>query len=339
MGRISNREPGTLPPGFMVRQTRMEDLDAVTDLLLACELADYGSNVYTHEDMREEIRAFWESEGLDLAQNTWVVLTQNGQCVGRSNLWFSPQKPEELFASPRVHPAYRGSGLGTYLIKLAQQRADELTSFLPPDRRVRLHSWIEGVDECAALLLQCQGFEPLRYYWRMELSMVARPSIPLWPAGISIHSMQPGEELQVFEVYKEAFQDQQSQTPCDFADWAAWSFREAAFEPALWLLAREGSEIVGFALCHLDSSVQGATGVIDDLGVKHLWRRRGLGLALLQSAFGAFYQRGVRQCLLGVAAENSGAGTGLYERAGMQRSRRVDIQYVKVLNDASLEKW
>jgi len=323
---------GTLPPEFVVRQTCMEDLHAVTDLLLACEVAEYGRNEYTYQELREELRALWTSEGFRPGPDTWVVMTYNGRCAGWSNLWFAPEEPEELFASPRVHPAWRGAGIGTYLIKLAEQRARELTTTLPPGQCVRLHSWIEGVDANAVSLLECQGFEPLRYYWRMELSMVDRPSTPLWPAGIEVHSMQPGEERLVFEVYKEAFQKHQGLPPDDFADWAAWSFREAAFDPTLWLLARAGSEIVGFVLCRLDAEAQVPTGVIDDLGVKQLWRRRGLGQALLQSAFRECYQRGARQCILGVAAEHSTGMTRLYERVGMQRGRRVDILYGKMIN-------
>src|SRR5260370_3999422 len=93
--RTHHMEPGMVPPGFIVRHTRMDDLEAVTELMLACELADYGRNEYGCESMREEIRALWQAEGMDLACNAWVVLAPHGQCVGRANLWFSPHDPKE----------------------------------------------------------------------------------------------------------------------------------------------------------------------------------------------------------------------------------------------------
>jgi mycothiol synthase len=331
MEETHNMQSAALPPGFIVRHTRMDDLEAVTDLSLACELADYGSNSYSRESMREDILTLWESEGADLERNAWVVLAPHGQCVGRVLLWFSPNEPEEIFASPRVHPDYWGLGIGTYLLRLVEQRARELVADLPAGKRARLNSCAEGVNELAGKLLEQEGFTALRYYWRMEIEMQEPPPTPLWPAGISLRCVQPGEERQVFEAYEDAFQDHWGYTPGDFAEWSYWSFREASFDRALWFLAVDNAGIAGFALCRLDSSEQAVTGIVDDLGVKRLWRRRGLGLALLHLAFSEFYRRGIRHCALSVDSENTSGATRLYERAGMHRARRVDVRYAKVL--------
>ncbi|HEU5378269.1 MAG TPA: GNAT family N-acetyltransferase [Ktedonobacteraceae bacterium] len=321
-----------LPPGFTVRHIRMEDLEAVTDLMLACELADYGQNEYGRASMRESIGALWGSEGMDLTRNAWVVLTPEGRCVGRTNLWFSPNEPEEMFASPRVHPAYWGLGIGSFLIRQAEQRARQLMIDLPAGKPVSLNSWIEGVNEQASQLLIHQGFTALRYYWRMELEMAEQPSQPDWPADITVRSMwRDQEEHKVFEAYNDAFQDHWGHNPEDFAEWSYWSFREKTFDPSLWLLALDGTEIAGFALCRLDGSEPARIGIVDDLGVRGAWRKRGLGLALLQHAFGTFYQRGIYKCALSVDSENTSGATRLYERAGMYRSPRVDVRYTKVL--------
>lgn len=320
-----------LPPGFTVRHTRLDDLEAVTNLMLACEMADYGQNEYGRESMRENIRTLWKAEGMDLANNAWVALAPDGQCVGRTNLWFAPNEPEEMFASPRVHPAYWGRGIGTHLLLLAEQRARQLMTALPVGKPVCLNSWVEGVNELACQLLEHQGFAPLRYYWRMELEMTAQPSGPAWPTGITIRSMRRGEERRVFEAYEGAFQDHWGYTPGDFTEWSYWSFREATFDSTLWFLAMDGDEIAGFALCRLDGDEANCVGIIDDLGVQRPWRRRGLGLALLQHAFGEYYRRGIHKCALSVDSRNASGATRLYERAGMQRARRVDVRYAKTL--------
>jgi mycothiol synthase len=319
-------------PGFTVRHTRMDDLEAVTDLMLACEKADYGENASSREATRESLLALWNSEGMDLARNAWVVLAPNGECAGRTNLWFSPHEPWELFASPRVHPDYWGLGIGTHLICLAEQRARELMTTIPSDRQVRLNSWAEGVNELAGKLLQLQGFSPLRYYWRMEIEMRQSPPAPLWPTGIKLRSMEPEEERQVFAAYEDAFQDHWGHSPGDFTEWSYWSFREASFDPTLWFLAMDGPEIVGFALCRLDGSEEAPMGIIDDLGVRRPYRRQGLALALLHHGFGEFYRRGIRQCALSVDSENTSGATRLYERAGMHRARHVDVRYAKKLS-------
>jgi ribosomal protein S18 acetylase RimI-like enzyme len=62
---------------------------------------------------------------------------------------------------------------------------------------------------------------------------------------------------------------------------------------------------------------------VNSLSVRRPWRRRGLGLALLQHAFGEFYRRDTMTVALGVDAQSLTGATRLYERAGMH----VDRQY------------
>jgi len=63
-------------------------------------------------------------------------------------------------------------------------------------------------------------------------------------------------------------------------------------------------------------------GWVESLGACPKWRRRGLGEALLSSAFRALHQRGLRQVGLGVDAENPTGALRLYERVGMRKVRQ-----------------
>lgn len=65
-------------------------------------------------------------------------------------------------------------------------------------------------------------------------------------------------------------------------------------------------------------------GWVGTLGVRRPWRRRGLGLALLQHAFGEFRRRGMSRAGLDVDAENTTGAVALYEHAGMHVERRRD---------------
>lgn len=65
------------------------------------------------------------------------------------------------------------------------------------------------------------------------------------------------------------------------------------------------------------------------------WRRRGVGLALLRHAFGAFYRCGAQVVGLSVDAESLTGTPRLFERAGMQVKRSY-ILYQKELH--SLEE-
>ena len=60
------------------------------------------------------------------------------------------------------------------------------------------------------------------------------------------------------------------------------------------------------------------------LGVRPAWRRRGLGEALLRSAFAELFTRGHRRVGLGVDTENVSGALRLYERVGMRPLLRSD---------------
>ena len=63
-------------------------------------------------------------------------------------------------------------------------------------------------------------------------------------------------------------------------------------------------------------------GWVSTLGVRRPWRRKGLGLALLQHSFGEFHRRGKCRVGLGVDADSLTGATRLYEKAGMEVHRQ-----------------
>ena len=98
-------------------------------------------------------------------------------------------------------------------------------------------------------------------------------------------------------------------------------FQRADFDPSLWFLALDGDRIAGTALCFPRSE---QLAWVRGLGVRRPWRGRGLGMALLQHAFAAFYARGMRIAGLGVDAQSPSGATRLYERAGMRVTEQYD---------------
>jgi mycothiol synthase len=65
-------------------------------------------------------------------------------------------------------------------------------------------------------------------------------------------------------------------------------------------------------------------GWVNELGVRQSWRRKGLGTALLKTAFYEFYQRGKQRVGLGVDASSLTNATKLYEKAGMHITKQFD---------------
>jgi len=98
--------------------------------------------------------------------------------------------------------------------------------------------------------------------------------------------------------------------------------REPDFDPTLWLLAMDGDQIAGISLNAAQADDDPDVGWVSSLGVLRPYRRKGLGLALLQHSFAEFYRRGKRKVGLGVDAYSLTGATRLYERAGMHVARQ-----------------
>jgi len=178
--------------------------------------------------------------------------------------------------------------------------------------------------ELAARLLVNRGYEVFRQSFQMRIELDGELSQPQWPEGISVRYFVPGEDDEaVYEAQHEAFEDHFEATRQSYARWREWSFTES-FDPSLWLLAVEDSEIVGVCLCRPEVGAGGELGFVDSLGVRRPWRRRGIARALLLHSFGEFRVRGKRGVALGVDGLNTTGAVQLYELAGMYVARRND---------------
>jgi mycothiol synthase len=301
-----------LTKGFVARAPTKEDFRAIADLILASDLASFGEPDYLEEELLVEWR------DLDLETDAWVVVTPGGEPAGYAAV--EHRRHALTYAEGYVHPRYTGRGVGTSLIRLTEARARERATQAPPGTRVVLDNTINGKDGTARQLLEREGYEAVRHFWRMAIELEEAPE-PELPGGVSIRPCVPGpEERAVFEALDEALQDHWEHPPTTFEEWERRKKR-FGFDPGMWLLAVDGDEIVGAAVCEDRSG----TGWVNELAVRRPWRRRGLGLALLRRAFAEFYHRGTRKVALAVDSHSLTGATRLYERAGMRVERLYSV--------------
>lgn len=319
---MSDHETRGLPEGCATRAPTMEDFSAVAGLVLASDVADFGEPDYPEE----ELLADWE--GSDLAADARIVFASDGEPAGYINV--SHRGHARLDAEGFVHPRRLGKGIGTHLVRLAESRAREHVPLAPRGSRVVLNNNINGRNAAACRLLEREGYEAVRHFWRMAIDLDGAPPEPRWPEGVVVRACVPGrDERAVFEVSDEAFRDHWGYLPGAFEEWEKRK-KHVGFDPGLWFLAVSGGEPVGAAVCEDRSGM----GLVDELAVRRAWRRRGLGLALLRHALGEFYRRGKRRVALGVDSESLTGATRLYERAGMGADRLYAV-YRKELRPAS----
>jgi len=308
----------TLPPGFTIRPPTMDDLKPVFDIITACDITLYGAP--EPGNTLEELRHSWQSPGYNLETDSWVVLSPAGNIIATAGVWH--QQYILFYTHPNIHPTYTGLGIGPFLLQLAEKRARQYLADAPSHARITLHSGASSIDKTGQHRLQQEGFTRVRSSWRMEIEMQDAPPQPLWPQGIVVRALNPGqEERAVFDASDEAFRDHWGHMPGDFERWKHWTVERKDFDPSLWFLACDGNEIAGTSLCEYQAE---DVGWVNDLTVRRPWRRKGLGMALLHHSFGEFYRRGTRKVGLEVDSQNLTGATRLYERVGMHSTRQYD---------------
>lgn len=325
----------TLPVGFVARPATQNDLQSIATIFIAREIALHGTSDATVDSMSEWIVTVWESPNFDLARDSWVVVAPDETIAGYVTLWRPPQLALEMYASPRVLPEYRGLGLTAYLLHTAEMRARELIRDEQDERErehAELNSWTETADAAAIHVLERTGYQPIRYFWRMEIAMDEPPPVPFWPDGITVCTVIANQDIRAtYEAMDEGFRGSWGYEPEGIEEWKRYRIEASDFDPSLWFLAMDGGEIAGAALCRHLEGENTHIGWIDELAIRSRWRKRGLAKALLHHAFGEFYRRGILKCGLTVDSENVSGATRLYERAGMHRSDRNEIRFRKTV--------
>jgi mycothiol synthase len=318
----------TLPAPYLARPFTPADSAEVVNLINTYALATIGVKDFSLEEFQRQC----QTDGFNPSSDILLAAAPDGRLVGYAEFW-SPSDPHvHMFSYACVHPEHQGRGVGAALERWAEGRARQKVTLAPPGARVILTQGIPAGNLAAQRLVECAGYRLARTYWQMKIEMAAPPPAPCPPDGILIRAMQPGEERAVIRASAEAFRDHYGNVEEPFEQrvqrWKENFMTGEIFDPSIWFLALDGNEIAGMSICRPCWTEDPGMGLIATLGVRRPWRRRGLGLALLQHSFDAFYRRGVRKVGLGVDASSLTGATRLYEKAGMTVFRQNN-SYVK----------
>jgi mycothiol synthase len=301
------------PAGYRFRPARAEDAAAVASVLAAVELAETGKTDMTAEMVLSD----WAD--VDLAEESIVVCGLDGEIVASADIVNRANVAVSVYGY--VHPDHAGKGIGRGLVAWGEHWAASRIDRAPDDARVTVQHYIHSGNQAARRLLEGAGYPPIRTTFTMEIDMESAPPEPEWPDGVTVRAYRPGQDEQVtHDAHEDAFRDLWGRPKNSYDRFLKLTQAES-FDPDLWFLAEDAGRIAGVSLCKLVSG----QGIVESLGVLRPWRGRGLGLALLQHSFGAFWNRGVGNVWLSVDAESLTGATRLYERAGMHVTGRYII--------------
>jgi GNAT superfamily N-acetyltransferase len=290
-----------------VRAPTWDDLGEVLALVRASDATALGESEWTEDELRTEWRE------LDLEHDAWVIELE-GRIAAYAS--FEDRGGGRMIADGYVDPELRGRGLGSQLVEVTEAHARSRIDRQPAGVRVYLqHATLLG-DDCTPNLFARRGYEPVQHQFRMLAELSSPPEVPS-VRGLQIRLVRdPGERRAVHSVLEDAFAfGRDDFRRRSYEEWAPHVFGREHFDRTLTWVAVEHDRIVGANVCGWKEA--GDWGWVGTLGVLPSHRGRGIGDALLRTAFGEFWRRGERRVALGVAADSESA-TRLYERAGMR---------------------
>ncbi len=328
---MSHIKLSPLPPGFTARHATFDDAEMAAELGRAYALETTGLS-----DMDAgQILAFWQASGFDPARDVYFVFDPHGTPAGYTEVHAMSDPPVHPFVWGMVPAAFQGRGIGTHMLAWAENRVLQTLERVPDGLRVAPTASCASTVTSAKSLFESNGWKHIRSSYTMRIDLEdAPPPAPDIPPGIVIRTYQPGDAAAIYRASSEAFQDHFGHVTEPFeaglARFQKTRLDDPMFDGSLWFLAMDGDEIAATCLCRKESWNDPQAGQVGTLGVRRPWRKRGLGLALLRLAFGAFHRRGIRKVDLGVDALNITGALRLYEKAGMHIIQQYD-QYEKEL--------
>lgn len=309
-------QAATLPDGYFARAATTDDAQLVAQLRAAYQAAEGDISVITAEEQLND----WQ--GVTLAEDTTLVFAPDGSLVAHADIMNRRNILISVYGG--VHPQYLHQGLGAYLVRWGETWARDRMGSAPADARVAVQHYINAQNEQASALMESLGYAYAHTIYVMRIVMNEPPPVSERIEGVSIRAFVPGQdERPTFDAIEESFRDLRDRPAGDFDRWLALTENERR-QPDSWFLAQDeqSGEVVGTCLARI---VPGGGGWIGNVGVRRPWRRRGLALALLLTAFGALYQRGEREVELSVDAGSPTGAPRLYSRAGMHVSHSVSL--------------
>lgn len=317
---------------FSTRPASFEDVEAVVELLNLCSQRALGYDETSRADCLRE----WQRPGFELTTASQLMLDAAGQLVGYAQVHDFRAPYTDLRVWLRgIHPDV--DGVADVLLVWAEARLRQTLPKAPPHEKVTMQSGINRKYTHVVASLERAGMARIRTFVRMALELAKNLPDPVWPAGITLRTMQTEADYELaFRTIDTAFRDHWGHQERPFEEaFAEWRYRliesRTDFDPTLQFLAvTDDGQVVGVATNQLSIGDMPDYAWLGYLAVLRDWRKHGLGMALLLHSFQELQRRGLARVALGVDADSPTRAMQLYERAGMTPVMHLDT-YEKVL--------
>jgi mycothiol synthase len=317
-----------LPDGLTARPMTTADLPAAAELLAAAEPVDDTGEHLDTDDLAE----WWVNDLVDLPRDGRAVRTGDGDLVAVAVVVpvGGTREDQHVMLEGRVHPGWRGRGIGRALLDWQLRRGAEVHRRDHPELPARLTvSVYPGMGSLESLVRRA-GFTAERWYADMERPLTGLPEVPAVP-DVELVPFAWDRDDEVRRAHNAAFTDHHGSAERDATVWRTWFTGVRAFRPDLSVLALVDGAVAGYVLTYVYDADTRATGLqqahLGQLGVLRPARGRGIASAAIVAALRAGAAAGCDTAGLQVDTENPTGAFGLYQRLGFAPVR-TRVQWV-----------
>ena len=335
--RADPPEVAEIPSGHLElswRPLTLGDAAELQALLLISETADGSLERHSFEDVVDLLSGSWKS----LERDTLGGFDSSGGLRAFALVEVRPGDTRTLrcFLVGRVHPRWRGRGLGRALLTWMEGRGRQKLVESGKELPARLAVYIDERARDHRRLFAAAGFSPVRWYTDMRRDLAVPPSQVDPPQYVRIVPWTEDLDEEVRLAHNDAFSDHWGTEPATPEMWRAsigalvpeWSFIAISDEDAA------GPAVVGYLVSTRREQnwpvVGYRYGHCDLVGVRRAARGQGLAAALLETAMAAYRESGMEYACLAVDTANPSGAFGMYERLGFRPTHGTVLYSVEL---------
>ncbi len=228
------------------------------------------------------------------------------------------------------------------MLSWAESQARKISDTVPTGIKTVLQANLFELEAGAIKLFSNSGYDKVREWVHMQIELNAPFSIATLPDNLSIRVMDLDNDWDIVgpamdeafadhwgvipqevieSVQQEANDDEEGEDESPSDD----SFSNA---PGHCFIILDGERVAGGILCNAKLVERSDTGRVGSVFVRPEYRKRGLGQALMKTAFNAFWQNGIRRVILDTDSQSFTHAPRFYANLGMS-AYRYEFVYEK----------
>ena len=307
-------------PGLRFRHLRGDE--DLTGMAAANNTARLAYGVEEMVDVESMKNQYANLSNSDLHDDV-LVIEIDGRIVGYGRVDVEDQTDGSVSVETIgiLEPDLRGRGIGSAMLDWMEGRARARASTLPPHRERWFGQFTWDADAYAARLFERRGSRAVRRFFEMvRPTLDDIPDFRL-PDGFEVRPVGRDDLRAVWEADLEMFRDHWGEIDETEAAYRRFS-GDPRLDPSLFVVAFDGDVIASHVINIIDDEenrIHGrAFGILDSVGTRPAYRRRGLARALICRSLAVLRDRGMTGASLGVDAENANRALDLYTSCGFE---------------------